>query len=129
MEKYIYRAKLDRVVDGDTVDALIDVGFDIWFKKRIRFKGVDTWESRTRNLEEKAMGLKAKARTKELLEKVSSKSGYFRIKSYGLGKYGRVLADIFIVDKDGKQWNVNKTLISEGHAYVYDGGKKKVFTS
>ena len=129
MEKYIYRAKLDRVVDGDTVDALIDVGFDIWFKKRIRFKGVDTWESRTRNLEEKALGLKAKARTKELLEKVSSKSGYFRIKSYGLGKYGRVLADVFIMDKDGKQWNVNETLISEGHAYVYDGGKKKMFTS
>ena len=129
MEKYIYKANLDRVVDGDTVDALIDVGFDIWFKKRIRFKGVDTWESRTRNLEEKALGLKAKARTKELLEKVSSKSGYFRIKSYGLGKYGRVIADIFIMDKDGKQWNVNKTLISEGHAYVYDGGKKKVFTS
>ena len=129
MNKYIYRAKLDRVVDGDTVDALIDVGFDIWFKKRIRFKGVDTWESRTRNLEEKVLGLKAKARTKELLEKVSSKSGYFRIKSYGLGKYGRVLADVFIMDKDGKQWNVNKTLISEGHAYVYDGGKKKVFTS
>ena len=129
MDKYIYRAKLDRVVDGDTVDALIAVGFDIWFKKRIRFKGVDTWESRTRNLEEKALGLKAKARTKELLEKVSSKSGYFRIKSYGLGKYGRVLADVFIMDKNGKQWNVNKTLISEGHAYVYDGGKKKVFTS
>ena len=129
MEKYIYKAKLDRVVDGDTVDALIDVGFDIWFKKRIRFKGVYTWESRTRNLEEKALGLKAKARTKELLEKVSSKSGYFRIKSYGLGKYGRVLADVFIMDKDGKQWNVNETLISEGHAYVYDGGKKKVFTS
>ena len=129
MDKYIYRAKLDRVVDGDTVDALIDVGFNIWFKKRIRFKGLDTWESRTRNLEEKALGLKAKARTKELLEKVSSKSGYFRIKSYGLGKYGRVLADVFIMDKDGKQWNVNKTLITEGHAYVYDGGKKKVFTS
>ena len=129
MDKYIYKAKLDRVVDGDTVDALIDVGFDIWFKKRIRFKGVDTWESRTRNLEEKALGLKAKARTKELLEKVSSKSGYFRIKSYCLGKYGRVLADIFIMDKDGKQWNINETLISEGHAYIYDGGKKKVFTS
>ena len=129
MDKYIYKAKLDRVVDGDTVDALIDVGFDIWFKKRIRFKGVDTWESRTRNLEEKALGLKAKARTKELLEKVSSKSGYFRIKSYGLGKYGRVLADVFIMDKNGKQWNINETLISEGHAYIYDGGKKKVFTS
>ena len=129
MDKYIYRAKLDRVVDGDTIDALIDVGFDIWVKKRIRFMGLDTWECRTRNLEEKKLGLAAKARTKELLESVSSKPGYFRIKSYGLGKYGRVLADVFIMDKDGKQWNVNKTLITEGHAYVYDGGKKKVFTS
>ena len=129
MEKYIYRTKLDRVVDGDTVDALIDVGFDIWFKKRIRFMGLDTWESRTRDLEEKKKGLAAKARTKELLEKVSSKSGYFRLKSHGLGKYGRVLGEIFIMDKDGKQWSVNETLITEGHAYVYDGGKKKVFTS
>ena len=129
MDKYIYRAKLDRVVDGDTVDALIDVGFDIWFKKRIRFMGLDTWESRTRDLEEKKKGLAAKARTKELLEKISSKSGYFRLKSYGLGKYGRVLGEIFVMDKDGKQWNVNETLISEGHAYIYDGGKKKVFTS
>jgi micrococcal nuclease len=129
MEKYIYRAKLDRVVDGDTVDALIDVGFDIWFKKRIRFMGLDTWESRTKDLEEKKKGLAAKARTKELLEKVSSKSGYFRLKSHGLGKYGRVLGEIFIMDKDGKQWSVNETLITEGHAYVYDGGKKKVFTS
>ena len=129
MEKYIYRAKLVKVVDGDTVDALIDVGFDIWFKKRIRFKGIDTWESRTRNLEEKALGLKAKARTKELLESVSSKSGYFRLKSYGLGKYGRVLGELFIMDKEGKQWNINKTLINEGHAYVYEGGTKKRFTS
>ncbi len=129
MEKYIYRAKLDRVVDGDTVDALIDVGFDIWFKKRIRFMGLDTWESRTRDLEEKKKGLAAKARTKELLEKVSSKSGYFRLKSHGLGKYGRVLGEIFIMDKEGKQMSVNETLIAEGHAYVYDGGKKKVFTS
>jgi len=129
MDKYIYKAKLDRVVDGDTVDALIDVGFDIWFKKRIRFVGIDTWESRTRDLEEKKKGKLAKARTKELLEKVSSKSGYFRLKSHGLGKYGRVLGEIFIMDKDGKQWSVNETLISEGHAYVYDGGKKKVFTS
>jgi micrococcal nuclease len=129
IDKYNYRAKLVRVVDGDTVDALIDVGFDIWFKKRIRFKGVDTWESRTRNLEEKALGLKAKARTKELLEKVSSKSGYFRIKSYGTGKYGRVLADLYIQDSEGNHIWINKTLIDEGHAYVYDGGTKKVFTS
>ena len=129
MDKYIYRAKLDRVVDGDTVDALIDVGFDIWFKKRIRFMGLDTWESRTRDLEEKKLGKLAKERTRQLLEDVSSKSGYFRVKSHGLGKYGRVLGEIFIIDKDGKQWNVNETLIAEGHAYVYDGGKKKVFTS
>ena len=129
MEKYIYRAKLDRVVDGDTVDALIDVGFDIWFKKRIRFVGVDTWESRTRDLEEKKLGKLAAERTRQLLEEVSSKPGYFRIKSHGLGKYGRVLGELFVMDKDGKQWNINKTLIAEGHAYVYDGGKKKVFTS
>jgi len=129
MDKYIYRAKLDRVVDGDTVDALIDVGFDIWFKKRIRFMGLDTWESRTRDLEEKKLGKLAKERTRQLLEDVSSKSGYFRLKSHGLGKYGRVLGELFIMDADGKQWNVNKTLIAEGHAYVYDGGKKKVFTS
>ena len=129
MEKYIYRAKLDRVVDGDTVDALIDVGFDIWFKKRIRFMGVDTWESRTRDLEEKKLGKLATERTRQLLEDVSSKSGYFRLKSHGLGKYGRVLGELFVMDSEGKQWNINETLIAEGHAYVYDGGKKKVFTS
>ena len=129
MEKYIYRGKLERVVDGDTIDALIDVGFDIWVKKRIRYNGIDTWESRTRDLAEKAKGLEAKARNKELLMEVSSKSGYFRLKSYGVGKYGRVLGEIFIEDSEGKQYNINKTLISEGHAYVYEGGKKKVFTS
>jgi len=129
MEKYIYKAKLDRVVDGDTVDALIDVGFDIWFKKRIRFMGLDTWESRTRDLEEKKLGKLASARTKQLLEEVSAKSGYFRLKSHGLGKYGRVLGELFIMDGSGKQISINETLIAEGHAYVYDGGKKKVFTS
>ena len=129
MDKYIYRGKLERVVDGDTIDALIDVGFDIWVKKRIRYRGIDTWESRTRDLEEKKKGLAAKERNKELLEKVSSKSGYFRLKSYGVGKYGRVLADIFIMDANGVQINVNQALITEGHAYVYEGGKKKVFSA
>ena len=124
-----YSAEVIRIVDGDTLDAEIDIGFDVFVKKRIRLFGIDTWESRTRDLAEKAKGLEAKARNKELLKEISSKSGYFRIKSYGLGKYGRVLAEVFIMDKDGKQWNVNETLISEGHAYVYDGGKKKVFTS
>jgi len=129
MEKYNYRAKLVKVVDGDTIDALIDVGFDIWFKKRIRYKGIDTWESRTRDLDEKKKGLAAKARNKELLESVSKKSGYFIIKSYGTGKYGRVLADIYIQDSDDNHIWVNKQLITEGHAYKYEGGKKKVFTS
>jgi micrococcal nuclease len=129
MEKYIYRGKLERVVDGDTIDALIDVGFDIWIKKRIRYSGIDTWESRTRDLAEKAKGLEAKARNKELLMEISSKSGYFRLKSHGVGKYGRVLGEIFIEDTEGKQWNINETLITEGHAYVYEGGKKKLFTS
>ena len=127
MEKYIYRAKLDRVVDGDTVDAMIDVGFDIWVKKRIRYKGLDAWESRTRDLEEKKLGLAAKARNKQLIEEVSDKPGYFRLKSYGLGKYGRVLGELFIMDKDGKQICINDALITEGHAYVYEGGKKQIF--
>ena len=127
MEKYIYRGKLERVVDGDTIDALIDVGFDIWVKKRIRYKGIDCWESRTRDLEEKAKGLEAKARNKNLLEEVSSKSGYFRLKSYGVGKYGRVLGEIFIQDTNEKTICINDLLITEGHAYVYEGGKKQIF--
>ena len=129
MEKYIYRGKLERVVDGDTIDALIDVGFDIWIKKRIRYSGIDTWESRTRDLEEKAKGLEAKARNKELLMEVSSKSRYFRLKSHGVGKYGRVLGEIFIQDSNNNTICINNQLISEGHAYTYEGGKKKVFTS
>ena len=124
MEKYIYRAKLDRVVDGDTVDALIDVGFDIWFKKRIRFMGLDTWESRTRDLDEKAKGLEAKAFTKNLLE--NSDDGKFSIISYGLGKYGRVLGELFV---KGHEKSVNDLLIENGHAYEYEGGKKKIFGS
>ena len=127
MDKYIYRAKLERVVDGDTVDALIDLGFDTWVKKRIRYKGIDTWESRTKDLDEKKLGIAAKERNKELLESVSSKSGYFRLKSHGVGKYGRVLGELFIKDDEGIEYNINQTLIDEGHAYEYEGGKKKVF--
>ena len=129
MEKYIYRGKLERVVDGDTIDALIDVGFDIWIKKRIRYSGIDTWESRPRDLAEKAKGLEAKARNKELLMEVSSKSGYFRLKSHGVGKYGRVLGEIYIQDANKNTICINNQLINEGHAYIYEGGKKKLFTS
>jgi len=127
VEKYIYKGKLERVVDGDTIDAMIDVGFNTWVRKRIRYMGIDTWESRTRDLDEKKKGLAAKARNKELLEEVSSKSGYFRLKSHGVGKYGRVLGEIFIMDNNGKQYSINETLKTEGHAYEYHGGKKQLF--
>ena len=89
--------------------------------------GIDTWESRTRNLEEKKKGLAAKERNRELLENVSNKSGYFRLKSYGVGKYGRVLGEIFIQDENNDTLCINDQLIKEGHAYVYEGGKKKIF--
>jgi len=122
INKYEYTAKLDRVVDGDTCDALIDLGFDTWVKKRIRFKGVDTWECRTRDLDEKKKGLAAKAFTKNLLE--NSDDGKFALRSHGVGKYGRVLGELFV---KGETKSVNDLLLENGHAYEYEGGKKKVF--
>ena len=127
VKKHGYSCKLVRVVDGDTADAMIDLGFNVWVKERIRFYGVDTWESRARNLEEKKKGLAAKAYVKDLLE--NSDEGKFSIISHGKGKYGRVLGEIFIQDESENNICVNNQLITEGHAYVYDGGKKKVFTS
>ena len=124
ISKYEYKAKLVRVVDGDTCDALIDLGFNTWVKKRIRFKGVDTWECRTRDLDEKKKGLAAKAFTKDLLE--NSDDGKFSIISYGTGKYGRVLGELFV---KGHEKSVNQLLLENGHAYEYEGGKKKVFGS
>jgi len=122
MDKHIYSARLQRVVDGDTCDALIDLGFDTWVKKRIRFFGVDTWESRTRNLEEKKKGLAAKEYVKDLLE--NSDEGKFLLKSHGVGKYGRVLGELFV---KGHEQSVNELLKENGHASAYYGGKKKVF--
>jgi micrococcal nuclease len=122
MDKHIYSAKLQRVVDGDTCDALIDLGFDTWVKKRIRFYGVDTWESRTRNLEEKAKGLAAKEFTYQML--AHTDEGKFLLKSHGVGKYGRVLGELFV---KGEDKSVNELLKENGHASEYYGGKKKVF--
>ena len=124
LDKHNYSAKLMRVVDGDTCDAMIDLGFDTWVKKRIRFYGVDTWESRTRNLEEKKKGLAAKDYVKDLLE--NSDEGKFVLKSYGVGKYGRVLGELFV---KGNEKSVNELLKENGHAYEYHGEKKKVFGS
>ena len=130
-----YQCELIKVVDGDTIDCYIDLGFKLKTKKRIRYMGIDTWESRTRDLEEKAKGLLAKARNKELLE-----AGVFKIVSHGTGKFGRVLGEVFVspdavghevsegVDRssDGLV-SINDILIAEGHAYEYTGGKKKDF--
>ena len=118
---YKYKCKLVRVVDGDTADVMIDLGFDTWIKSRLRFKGVDTWEKRTRDKEEKIKGLAATAFTQTYLE---LNEGNFTIQSYGKGKYGRVLAEIFI---DGEEKSLNELLIENGHAYVYEGGKKQIF--
>tara|TARA_Y100000114_G_C11629304_1_gene263620 strand:- start:123 stop:488 length:366 start_codon:yes stop_codon:yes gene_type:complete len=118
---YKYKCKLVRVVDGDTADVLIDLGFDTWRKSRLRFKGVDTWEKRTRDKEEKIKGIAASAFTQKYLE---MNEGNFVIQSFGRGKYGRVLAEIFI---EGEDKSLNQLLIENGHAYVYDGGKKQTF--
>ena len=108
---YEYKAKLDRVVDGDTVDALIDLGFDVWVKKRIRLEGIDAPETRTRDLDEKAQGFVTKERLESLLE---AAEGVFVLQSHGVGKYGRCLGTIFI-----GQENINELLLSEGLAEVY----------
>ena len=118
IKKYEYIAKLVRVVDGDTADAMIDLGFDTWVKKRIRFYGVDAWESRTRNKEEKVKGLTAKSFVKDLLE--NSDEGKFAIRSHGVGKYGRVLGELFV---KGHDTSVNELLKENGHAYEYHGEK------
>jgi|TARA_R100001443_G_scaffold13939_2_gene23837 micrococcal nuclease len=121
---YTYKIKLDRVIDGDTIDAHIDLGFDISTKKRIRFLGINTPESRTRDLEEKAKGLAAKDRVKQLLE--GSKE--ITLQSHGVGKYGRCLGELFVDIVDGKEKmtleSINELLIKEGHAVEYHGGKR-----
>ena len=121
---YEYKIKLYRVVDGDTVDAYIDLGFDVSVKKRIRFMGINTPESRTRDLEEKAKGLAAKERVKELLEGCEN----IKLTSQGVGKYGRCLGELFIDVVDDREKltmeSVNQLLIKEGHAKEYFGGKR-----
>ena len=124
VKKHGYSAKLVRVVDGDTADAMVDLGFNVWHKVRIRFYGVDTWESRTRDLEEKKKGLEAKAFTKHLLE--DSDEGKFSLISYGTGRNGRVLGELLVI---GYDTSVNELLKEHGHAYEYHGEKKKIFGS
>ena len=115
-DAFVYQAELERVVDGDTVDVTLDLGFDVKLhKQRVRLHGIDTPESRTRNLEEKKLGLAAKERLKELCV------GRFKVKSLGKGKYGRLLGIPYT--EDGQ--DICQLLIDEGHAVEYYGGKKK----
>ena len=119
-----YQCELIKVLDGDTIDCFIDLGFNLKTKKRIRYMGIDTWESRTKDLEEKKKGLAAKARNKELLE-----GGVFKLKSFGTGKFGRVLGEIWInCTEDGHDFNgwtnVNKWLCENGYAVGYTGQNK-----
>jgi micrococcal nuclease len=117
---YEYRFELDRVIDGDTIDVNLDLGFDVILKKqRIRLYGLNTPESRTRDLEEKQYGLAAKARLKDLLEKGETLSLRTAIDKKARGKYGRILGTIFADGVD-----LNQTLLDEGHAIEYFGGTK-----
>ena len=115
---YHYSATVTRVVDGDTVDVLVDLGFDIYAKQRVRLYGINTPECRTRDLVEKAAGLKAKARLKCLLHENKNKC-IIETRLDKKGKYGRVLG-VLHIDKT----NLNKTLVAEGHAKRYYGEKR-----
>jgi len=121
---YTYKISLLKVVDGDTIDAEIDLGFDIKVKKRVRFMGINAPESRTKDLEEKARGLAAKDRVKQLLEGCKN----ITLKSHGVGKFGRCLGELHLDVIDGQEKltlvSLNELLINEGHATEYDGGKR-----
>ena len=112
---YIYNAELDRVVDGDTVHALVDLGFSTWKRVSIRLAGIDAPETRTRDLEEKRMGLLAKERVIELLQE---NGGKFRLHSLGVDKYGRCLGEIFL-DSLGEDTSLQQILLNEGLATFY----------
>ena len=113
---YIYSAKCLKVVDGDTIDVRVDLGFDTFKKIRIRLVGINAPESRTRDLEEKERGLAAKARVKQLISENKNK---FVLHSQGVGKFGRCLGEIYLGDS-----KLNDILINEGHAVAYYGGKR-----
>ena len=114
-EAFVYNAILERIVDGDTFDCCLDLGFDVKLhKQRVRLSGIDTPESRTRDLAEKKLGLAAKERLKELC------AGKLKVKSLGKGKYGRILGIPYT--EDGK--DICEILIKEGHAVEYHGGTK-----
>ena len=113
-----------KVLDGDTIDVLIDLGFDLYKKERVRIAGVDTPEKRTRDLEEKELGIHATNWLKEKLESTLAGDDQLFIRTElvgGTGKYGRLLGWCYIGDST---LSLNEQMITEGYAHAYDGGTK-----
>jgi len=116
--------EINRVLDGDTIDVTIDLGFDLYKKERVRVAGVDTPEKRTRNLEEKALGIDATNWLKEKLESTIAGDNELSVRTElvgGVGKYGRLLGWLYVGDSE---LSLNEQMITEGYAHAYDGGTK-----
>ena len=114
-----------KVLDGDTIDVIIDLGFDLYKKERVRVAGVDTPEKRTRDLEEKELGIDATNWLKEKLDGAINGDDDLVIRTElvgGVGKYGRLLGWLYIGDGDV---SLNEAMIEEGYAWSYDGGTKQ----
>jgi micrococcal nuclease len=117
--------EIKKVLDGDTIDVIIDLGFDLAKTERVRIAGVDTPEKRTRNLEEKALGIDATEWLKDKLEGAIDGDDDLVIRTElvgGVGKYGRLLGWLYIGDSD---LSLNEQMITEGYAWAYDGGTKQ----
>ena len=117
--------EINRVLDGDTIDVTIDLGFDLYKKERVRVAGVDTPEKRTRDLEEKELGIHATNWLKEKLDGAISGDDDLVIRTElvgGMGKYGRLLGWLYIGDSE---LSLNELMIEEGYAWSYDGGTKQ----
>ena len=117
--------KINRVVDGDTIDVTIDLGFDLYKKERVRVAGVDTPEKRTKDAEEKVLGLDATKWLKDNLDGAISGDDDLIIRTElvgGMGKYGRLLGWLYIGDAEV---SLNEQMIEEGYAWAYDGGTKQ----
>ena len=117
--------EINKVLDGDTIDVTIDLGFDLYKKERVRIAGVDTPEKRTRDLEEKELGIDATNWLKEKLDGAIARDDDLVIRTElvgGVGKYGRLLGWLYIGDADS---SLNEQMIDEGYAWPYDGGTKQ----
>lgn len=127
---YEYKVKIVKIVDGDTVDVDIDLGFGVWLKdERVRIMGIDTPESRTRDLVEKKFGLAAKEKLTQLLQGTPVLKTQINKDGEDMkGKFGRILGDFIVADGYGGYENgalVTEIMIAEGHAVPYAGGSKE----